>query len=413
MQGDWRDTMAEKTVAVVFGGRSVEHEVSVITGHQIMDALKAAGHRVLPIYLAKDGEWYAGESLHNLKLYTDPAGEPTSAAGVARVSLSPDRSIRQLIVHPGARQGLFRKPPQMWADVFFPCLHGSFGEDGSLQGLCELADVPYVGAGVAASAISMDKALTKVVCRGVGLPVLDWIVLSRAEWDQDAAGIVTRIESAYAYPVIVKPVCLGSSIGVTRCHDRATLRQAIAAALVLDDRVLIEPALTDFIEINCAVMGPPERASVCEQPITHEAILSFDAKYKRGGKGAKHAKKPEGMAALERIIPAPISAELAQRVQSLATQAFRVIGAAGTSRIDFLYQSDRKALYLNEVNSIPGSLAFYLWEATGLPFDALVDTLITIALQRHQERAQTQFSFEVNLLRKKDEPISDIARQKP
>ena len=413
MQGDWRDAMAEKTVAVLFGGRSVEHEVSVITGHQIMDALKAAGHRVLPIYLTKDGEWYAGESLHNLKLYTDPAGEPTSAAGVARVSLSPDRSIRQLLMHPGTRQGLFRKSPQFWAEVFFPCFHGSFGEDGSLQGLFELAAVPYVGAGVAASAISMDKALTKVICRGVGIPVLDWIVLSRAAWGQDMAGSSERIESAFPYPVIVKPVCLGSSIGVKRCHDRATLRQAIAAALVLDERVLIEPALTDFIEVNCAVMGPPERVSVCEQPITHEAILSFDAKYKRGGKGAKHAKKPEGMAALERIIPAPISAELAQRVHHRAAQAFRVMGAAGTSRIDFLYQSDGDALYLNEVNSIPGSLAFYLWEATGMPFDELVDTLITIALQRHQERAQTQFSFEVNLLRNKQEPASEGVRQRP
>ena len=152
---------------------------------------------------------------------------------------------------------------------------------------------------------------------------------------------------------------------------------------------------------------------MCEQPVTHEAILSFDAKYKRGGKGAKQAKKPEGMAALDRLIPAPISAELAQRVQSLATQAFRVIDAAGTSRIDFLYQSDREALYLNEMNSIPGSLAFYLWEATGIPFDELVDKLITIALQRHQARVQTQFSFEVNLLRKKDEPTSESVRQRP
>jgi D-alanine-D-alanine ligase len=402
--------MAEKTVAVVFGGRSVEHEVSVITGHQIMDALKAAGHGVLPIYLDKDGDWYAGESLHNLKLYTDPAGEPTRAAGVVRVSLSPDRSIRQLVVHPSTRQGLFRKPPQLWAEVFFPCVHGSFGEDGSLQGLFELADVPYVGAGVAASAIAMDKALTKVICRGIGIPVLDWLVLSRADWGQGTAGIVDRIEAAFAYPVIVKPVGLGSSIGVKRCHDRETLCPAVAAALSLDGRVIVEPALSDFIELNCAVMGPPERVSVCEQPLTHEAILSFDAKYKRGGKSAK---QPAGMAALERLIPAPITAELSQRVQQLAMQAFRAIDAAGTSRLDFLYQSDRDALYLNEVNSIPGSLAFYLWEATGLPFDKLVDTLITIACARHHERAQTQFSFEVNLLRQKHEPSSESARQRP
>jgi D-alanine-D-alanine ligase len=405
--------MAQKTVAVLFGGRSVEHEVSVITGHQIMDALKAASYHVLPIFLTKEGEWYAGEGLHNLKLYTDPTGDPTSAPGVFRVSLSPDRSMRQLVMHPNARPGLFRRPPQFRADVFFPCLHGSFGEDGSLQGLFELADVPYVGAGVAASAISMDKSLTKLICRSVGIPVLECSVVSRNEWDNAAAGVIERLEPFRAYPVIVKPVCLGSSIGVKRCDDRAALLEAVAAGLLLDDRVLIEPALTDFIEVNCAVMGPPERASVCEQPVTSEAMLSFDAKYKRGGKGAKQPNKPGGMASLDRIIPAPIPAELTQHIQSLAMRAFHAIGAAGTSRIDFLYQPHSEALFLCEINSIPGSLAFYLWEASGIPFDDLVDRLVTIALQRHERRAQTQFSFEVNLLRKKDEPVSEITRSKP
>jgi D-alanine-D-alanine ligase len=405
--------MAAKTVAVPFGGRSVEHEVSIITGHQIMDALKATGYHVLPIFLTKDGEWYAGDSLHNLKLYTDPAGEPTSAAGVYRVSLSPDRSVRQLVIHPHTRQGLFRKPPQFRADVFFPCLHGSFGEDGSLQGLFELADVPYVGAGVAASAIAMDKALTKLICRSVDIPVLDCTIVARNEWQQASASVIERIEPFCAYPVIVKPVCLGSSIGVKRCNDRAALFEAIAAGLVLDDRVLVEPALTDFIEINCAVMGPPDQASVCEQPVTRESILSFDAKYKRGGKSAKLSDKPGGMASLDRIIPAPISAELTQRVQTLAVRAFRTIGAAGTARIDFLFQPQTEALYLNEVNSIPGSLAYYLWEASGIPFDALVEKLVTLALQRHEERSRTQFSFEVNLLRKKNESVSEIERVKP
>jgi D-alanine-D-alanine ligase len=405
--------MAEKTVAVLFGGRSVEHEVSVITGHQIMDALRAAGHRVLPIYLTKDGEWYAGESLHNLKLYTDPAGEPISAAGVYRVSLSPDRAIRQLVAHPGTRQWLFRKPAHLWADVYFPCLHGSFGEDGALQGLFELADVPYVGSGVAASAVAMDKALTKIICRHAGIPVLDWLVVSRGEWQSHEAEVVGRIEQLWEYPVIIKPVSLGSSIGVKRCNDQSSLRGAIAAALMLDDRVLIEKALSGFIEINCAVMGPPEQASVCEQPLTNEAILSFDAKYKQGAKGAKRSDRPSGMASQGRNLPAPISADLTHRVQTYAMQAFRALGAAGTSRVDFLYQPASGALYLNELNSIPGSLAFYLWEATGVPFDELVDKLIAIALQRHRERAQTQFSFEVNLLRQKEQPTSEIVRPTP
>jgi D-alanine-D-alanine ligase len=395
--------MAQKTVAVLFGGRSVEHEVSVITGHQIMDAVKAAGHQVLPIYLTKDGEWYAGDRLHHLKLYTDPAGDPTHAGGVYRVSLSPDRSIRQLLVHPRTRPGLFRKAPDLWADVFFPCLHGSFGEDGSLQGLFELADMPYVGCGVAASAIAMDKALTKIVCRSAGIPVLDWLVLTRADWQNAADDALRRIEAFCTYPVIVKPVCLGSSIGVQRCSNQAALREAIAAALRLDERVIVEKALSDFIELNCAVLGPPEQASVCEQPTTSEAILSFDAKYKRGGKGLKQATKSSGMASLDRVIPAPIAEELAQRVQRYAIQAFRAIGAAGTSRIDFLYQPGEDVLYLNEPNSIPGSLAFYLWEASGIPFDELVQRLVAIALDRHQSRTQTQFSFEVNLLRQKVE----------
>jgi D-alanine-D-alanine ligase len=403
--------MADHTVAVLFGGRSVEHEVSVITGHQIMDALKAAGYGVLPIYITKDGEWYAGDSLHNLKLFTDPAGEPTRAPGGTRVSLSPDRSIRQLVLHPTARQGFFRKPPQLWADVFFPCLHGSFGEDGTLQGLFELADVPYVGAGVAASALAMDKALTKALCRGADIPILDWLVCSRTDWESKSTDVLERIEAFCDYPVIVKPVCLGSSIGVKRCGDRAALRGAVAAALVLDERVLIEAALTDFIEINCAVMGPPEQTSVCEQPMTSEAILSFDAKYKRGGKGAKQLNKPSGMASLDRLIPAPISEELTQRVQAYAAQAFRIIGAAGTARIDFLHRPADGILYLNEVNAIPGSMAFYLWEASGLPFDALVDKLVTMALERHDLRRHTQFSFEVNLLRRKAEPAPEGSRR--
>jgi D-alanine-D-alanine ligase len=291
----------------------------------------------------------------------------------------------------------------LWADVFFPCLHGSFGEDGSLQGLFELADVPYVGCGVAASAIAMDKALTKVVCRSAGIPVLDWLVLARAEWQEGTDAALRRIETFCAYPVIIKPVCLGSSIGVKRCGDQTSLREAVAAALLLDDRVIIETALSNFIEINCAVMGPPEQASVCEQPMTHEAILSFDAKYKRGGKGLKGANRPSGMAGLDRLIPAPISDELAQRVQRYAMQAFRAMGAAGTARIDFLYQPADDALYLNEPNSIPGSLAFYLWEASGIAFDDLVERLIAIAMDRHKSRTQTQFSFEVNLLRQKVE----------
>jgi D-alanine-D-alanine ligase len=391
--------MSKPTVAVLFGGRSVEHEVSVISGHQVMDALDQAGYPILPIYINKQGDWYAGEGLHNLDLYREQTFHAAGLKNVYRVSLSPDRSIRQLVVHPGAGGGLLGKSPKLWADVFFPVLHGTHGEDGSMQGLFELADVPYVGSGILASAIGMDKVLQKRVLEQAGIPTLECLEAPRAEWAADAPAIVKRVESTYRYPVMVKPVCLGSSVGVSRCADRTALNEAIDLALELDERALVEEALNDFIEINCSVIGPPERASACEQPMGYEAVLSFDDKYKHGGKkvgGAKAASA--GMAGLRRQIPAPIGDALTKEVQGLAVKAFRAIGASGVVRVDFLYEPAKKRLLLNEINTTPGSLSYYLWEEEGVRFDHLVATLVSIALDRHEEKRATVYSFSANLL---------------
>lgn len=397
-------------VAVIFGGRSVEHEVSVITGHQTMDALDVAGFDVLPVYITKAGEWYAGRPLHNLRLYADRNLDLARVRDVFRVSLSPDREIRGLIPSPQAGGRLFGRPPGLWANVFFPTVHGSHGEDGTLQGLFELADVPYTGAGLLASAIAMDKVQTKALCRAAGLPVIDCLTVTRDAWSAGAYAFVARAAEFCGYPAMVKPVTLGSSIGVVRCADAGALRQAVEAGLVLDERVLVERALSDFLEINCSVLGPPIRTSVCEQPVSTSTLLSFDDKYRRGAKAArKLAPNPTGarglgvtgkagMAGQERLIPAPIGDELTVRVQSMAMQAFEVIGAAGVARVDFLYEPDADALYVNEVNTVPGSLAFYLWEATGVPFDVLVTELVRIATARHQARSATQVVFDANLL---------------
>ena len=395
--------MPTKTVAVLFGGRSVEHEVSVISGHQVMDALDAAGFGVLPVYITKQGDWYAGEGLHNLELYREQTFHAAGLKNVYRVSLSPDRSVRQLVVHPGVGGGLLSKSPKLWADVWFPVIHGTHGEDGSMQGLFELVDVPYVGSGVLGSAIGMDKAMQKRVLQQAGIPTLDCLVVSRAEWDADADGFVKRVESKVGYPAIVKPVCLGSSVGVSRCADATELREAIDLALELDGRALIEEALTDFIEINCSVMGPPERASACEQPMGYEAVLSFDDKYKHGGKklgsGASGgAAQSAGMAGQRRQVPAPIRDELTARVQGLAIDAFRAIGAGGVVRVDFLYQERKKRLLLNEINTTPGSMSYYLWEEAGVRFDQLVAALVRIALDRHEVKRATAYSFAANLL---------------
>jgi D-alanine-D-alanine ligase len=391
--------MSNPTVAVLFGGRSVEHEVSVITGHQTMDALDQAGFPSLPIYITKQGDWYAGEGLHNLDLYREQTFHAAGLKNVYRVSLSPDRSVRQLVVHPAATGGLLQKSPKLWADVFFPVVHGTHGEDGSLQGLFELADVPYVGSGILASAIGMDKVRTKRILEQAGIPTLDCLELSRAEWEADPDAVAIRVETKFRYPVMVKPVCLGSSIGVSSCADRPALREAIDLALELDGRALVEEALTDFIEINCSVMGPPERASACEQPIRSESVLSFDDKYRHGGKKLGRGQaESAGMAGLARQVPAPIGEALTRQVKRLAVEAFRAIDASGVVRVDFLYEASKRRLMLNEINTTPGSLSYYLWEEEGVRFDQLVSMLIGIALDRHESRRATVYSFSANLL---------------
>jgi D-alanine-D-alanine ligase len=392
--------MTNQTVAVLFGGRSVEHEVSVISGHQAMDALDQAGFPVLPIYITKQGDWYGGEGLHNLDLYREQTFHAAGLKNVYRVSLSPDRSVRQLVVHPSVGGGLLSKSPKLWADVFFPVLHGTHGEDGSLQGLFELADVPYVGSGVLASAIGMDKVRTKRILGQAGVPTLDCLEVSRADWTADPGAFAARVEATYHYPVMVKPVCLGSSIGITSCADRAALGDALELALELDGRALVEEALTDFIEINCSVLGPPERASVCEQPARSTSMLSFDDKYKHGGskKLGRGAAQSSGMAGLVRLVPAPIGDALTAQARGMAVDAFRVIGASGVVRVDFLYDQSRRQLFLNEINTTPGSLSYYLWEEEGLRFDQLVAELVRIAIARHDEQRATVYSFSANLL---------------
>jgi D-alanine-D-alanine ligase len=387
-----------ETVAIVFGGRSGEHEVSIITAHQVMDALEVAGYRLLPIYISKTGEWFAGPKLHNLELFKDRNLNLNKLDNVWKVSLSPDRSIRKLILHPESRRGFFRKPPKLWADIFFPTVHGSFGEDGTLQGLFELADVPYVGSNVLASAVGMDKSKMKDIFRAAGIPILDCLTLSRHEFQEDCKTNLLRLENFCNYPLMVKPLRLGSSIGVKRCNNSEELKYAIEVAFLLDYNILVERALESFSEVNCSVIGPPEEASVCEQAITSGDFLSFESKYKGGNKKAFPSGSKAGMASSQRILPAPISPNLSKDIQELALRAFRAIGASGVARLDFLIDNSNEALFLNEINTMPGSLAFYLWEASGLPFDQLVKKVIDIAMESHAAKSNTNFSFEANLL---------------
>jgi len=400
--------MPKQIVAVLFGGRSVEHEVSVISAHQVMDALEVAGYELLPVYISKAGHWFAGKGLYNLKQYSSPGFDPMALRDSHRVILSPDPSVRQFVPHPTGAKGFFYKAPILWADVFFPVLHGAYGEDGCLQGLFEMADVPYVGCGVLASAAGMDKVEQKQRFEHAKIPVLPCETVTRQAWKADPARFIRAVEERFGWPVILKPATLGSSIAIARCGNSAQLTRAMETAMVYDSRVLVERALEGFREVNCAVMGPPNRASVCEMPHTEGLMLSFDDKYRSGqpskGKagGVKGAIKggasAAGMASLNRIIPAPISDDLTGVIQDYALSGFQAIGGYGIARIDFLLDADGQTVYLNEINTMPGSLSYYLWEASGLSFDKLVATLIEGALRRHKQQRETERVMNVNLL---------------
>lgn len=391
--------MATRKTAVIFGGRTVEHEVSVITAHQLMDAIVAAGFEVLPIYVTKDGEWRTAPELFDMAVYRD-RGALERVLGRARpVVVRPGKTRGGLFAEGGGILGM-RRLTELPVEVVFPAIHGSFGEDGALQGVLEWANLPYAGSDVRASAVGMDKVLAKRLLESSGVPVLPSRVWDRSFFERPEEELAGGIEALGGLPVMVKPTSLGSSIGVALCPSLEEVREALELALELDSRALVEPALEDFYEINCAVLGPPARASVCEMPRAEEGFLSYDQKYMRGGKGGKGGggAKSEGMASLDRILPAPIPESESEEIRRLAVEAFELFGASGVARIDFLVDRADGKVYFNEINTIPGSFSFYLWEESGLPFDRLVEELIEIARARQRERETTTFAFETPLL---------------
>ena len=374
--------------AVIFGGRSVEHEVSVITGMQVLAALDRAKYDPIPLYIAKDGVLYSGEEFGRIETYRDlpKALDPSRA-----VTLS--REGGKAVLRPVARR-LFGPDKPVTIDVAIPAVHGTFAEDGSLQGLLELLNIPYCGCDVLSSAICMDKPSAKALLRGAGLPVLPDVLLERTAYHEDPEGAINTLEAALPYPLIVKPANLGSSVGIGKARDRASLRNALDLAFSFANRVLAEPAVEPLREINAAVLGDANhgidpRASVCEEPVGQDEVLSYADKYQSGSH--------KGMSGARRVIPAELSPEMTSRLQGLAADAFRALGCAGVVRVDFLLDGGETP-YINELNTLPGSMAFYLWEKTGLPFAKLLDELVSLAFARHRGRAALTFTQNTNLL---------------
>ena len=373
--------MAQKIrVGVIFGGRSGEHEISLASVRSVMDAMDGEKYAIVPIGITKDGRWIAsGDPMQALESGDAGASRPAALLG--------DPSHRDLM-------GLEEKEQALEAtrlselDVVFPVLHGPYGEDGTVQGLLELTGLPYVGAGVTPSALAMDKAVFRDVMHAHDVPLVDWLVLKRKDWEADRQRTMDVVEMRFEYPIFTKPANLGSSVGVSKCHDRMGLAAGLAEAARYDRKLLVEAAVPAAREIEISVLGNDDPiVSVPGEIVPSREFYSYEAKYLDSGDEAS-----------DLLIPAPLSPEMTERVQYLAVRAYKAIDCAGMARVDFLLSRETGALYLNEMNTIPGftEISMYpkLWEASGIPYPELIDRLIELALERHQDKARLEVSYQ-------------------
>lgn len=378
-------------VGVFFGGKSVEHEVSVISAIQAYNAFDREKYDVIPVYITKENEFYTGEFVGKIEEYKN-------------IPELLKKSVRVIIVNDGGKTKLVRYPMKKFGDsteaeidVAFPVVHGTNVEDGALQGYFQTLNIPYAGCDVVSSAVGMDKYVMKAVLKDNGIPVLDCVTVTASEYAKDPNGIIGKIGEKTGFPAIVKPINLGSSVGIKIGRDNEGLAEALDYAFTFSGKVLVERAITNLREINCSVCGEKDEAeaSECEEPVGSHEILSFEDKYVNGG--AKDS-KTSGMASLKRRIPADITPEMREEIRDLAVKAFKVLGCGGVSRIDFMLDADENKVYLNEINTIPGSLAFYLWEPLGTKYPKLLDKMVSLALKRDRELKNLNFTFKSNIL---------------
>lgn len=376
-------TSRRLNVGIVFGSRSAEHEVSIVTAMQVFENIDRVKYNVIPIYIDKNLRWWTGKKIEKLESFRDL--KLITTRGLTECYLSSHR-IKALTCF---SKNPFKKFIPL--DIIFPTIHGTFGEDGTLQGLLEMYQIPYVGSGVTGSAVGMDKIIQKAVFEKEGLPVVKYCWFTKRQWITDKNSILKDIEKQISYPIFVKPANLGSSVGITKAKGRKSLIQAIEIAKEFDQRIIVEQGLENIIEINCSVLGNRTlKVSVCEQPIRSKDFLSYDDKYLKGG-------KIKGMAGLSRLVPAPISKELTRKIQDLSLKAFRATDTAGISRIDFLVTKSKK-VFICEINTLPGSLAFYLWEKSGISFTNLIDELIKLGFEKFEERKENLSTYDSKLI---------------
>ena len=383
-------------VGVIFGGESVEHEVSVISAMQAMNKLDRDKYDVIPIYITKDREWYTGEMLKDIEVYQDLSlikkyGKNVVLYGTGDSFVLQKKSFPRSIVTD--------------IDIIFPVVHGTNVEDGGLQGYLQTVGVPFVGSDVYASVVGQDKVFMKDVWKQAKLPMTDYVWFYDVDYKQDNEEVLKKVEKL-SYPVIVKPATTGSSVGIAVCGNREELVDAIDDAIQYDKKILVEEVVENLKEVNVAVMGNYERQKVSEieEVLSANRFLTYADKYIGDGKGKlKGAKVPmkgssKGMASANRKLPADLPDKMRKEVEEVAVEAFKALGSSGNARIDFLINEETNKVYINEINSIPGSLAFYLWEAKGVDFSSVLDEMINIGVKNYKKRVSKTHSFETNIL---------------
>lgn len=383
-----------KKVGVIFGGVTCEHDVSVVTGIQLIENIDKSKYEVIPIYIHSDGEWYYGDKLLNQHIYKD---FDTYKGGLDKGYIAPNKP--GLVV---PNRGLIGKDNFIKLDVVIPAMHGMNGEDGSLQGLLELANIPYTSSGVLGASIGMDKILMKKVFEANLIPVLPYTYFLRSEWEKSKEAVIAQVEATLKYPLFVKPSNLGSSIGISKANNKEELINAIDIAVSYDERIIVENGVEDILEVNCSALGRGDNVSVsvCEQPVSWKEFLTFDEKYLRGGNKAPVKGVSNGMENMTRKVPAQISEEQTKEVKELTAKVFKALNSKGVVRIDFIIDNSDGKVYVNEINTIPGSFAFYLWDYDGIKYSTLIDKIIEFAEEENAEKNKNNYTYKSDIINK-------------
>jgi D-alanine-D-alanine ligase len=372
------------TIGVFFGSRSPEHDVSILTGQLIISGLKKCGYNVIPIYIDKKGKWYSDPKLASMKFFTQ---NPTNLnKKLEGFNIDFNKSTGKMVKQSGFLKG------NVVFDIAFPAFHGQNGEDGTFQGLCEILNVPYVGCDVTSSAITMDKVLTKMIYKANNIPTVDFISLNLNEWRLDKKSVLQKIKKLNL-PVIIKPARLGSSIGISKAKNQKELEFGIEVALHYDEKVIVEKAVEDLMDVTCCLIGNDDPIpSLLQESVFSSGFFSYEDKYLKGG-GAQTGKATQNI-----IIPARLDKKTTKEIQNAAIEIYKLFGCSGIARVDFLYDKGSKKWYANEVNTLPGTLYHHLWKATGIEFEDLLKKLISFAEEKYQKKKQITYTFNSNIL---------------